>query len=522
MKKIRLSEFEYKEVLNCSLIDFLFAKQENYNAQHQVVLKQLCNKIKNSIAFIDCYIEKGLHLDLFANSLCKEWNKFWDFIVLESGYSDEKKDIYLKLVIEYVDIETITQLDRNKNISNYLSKKTDFLEIFADESKIRKVIKMLNIKFQDLIIPKVENKLFNFIYENGLYEINRKMIEIIIGTLSSENFDAINTANYTTIKASGLKHLIKYVEDNFDIYIEDVFLTIPENTQESEDFITELLCREEEIISLENRKKIITKQITPITNLSSIEEMEHSLIEFIVEKSKMAASWENVICYYELKDEVIDNILISFFNQEKNHKELSKAKLSTNSKKSDEVIKKISSALILCLEISDHVFGFLMKSIPYSYNRLAFENLSNGKVNWMITNHFLNLTIDNFNLLNEHFNGKHIDLLKQYPHEFIEKQAEYSLNGNDVLALLNSSTFNQQQKISIIKNTDGDIIIDNKNLSNLICDILAEREKIELDFDLLKSLIQYGQKLGNKLKLFIFHFDSLDNNQITRANARNL
>lgn len=356
LKKMRLNEFEYKEVLNCSLVDFLLTKQDTHKNQYQIVLKQLCNKSKNSIAFIDCYIEKGQNAGLFIVSLCKEWNTFWDFIVLESGYSNDRKDIYLKLIVEYIDIETIKLLDKNKNISKYLSKKTDFFEVFTDEFKIKQIIKTLNVKFQNLNISKTGNKLFDFIYENNLYEINQKMIEVIIGTLSPENIDTLNAANYTTIQISNCEHLINHVENNLNKYISNVFLTIPENTQESEESIINLLCQGEEVITLENRKKIIDRQTTPLTNLSNIDKTEHSLIEFIVEKSKMTATWDNVFCYYELKKEIIDELLTQFLNREENYKELSKTKLNAGSKKTNEFIKKISLALIKCIEISDNSF----------------------------------------------------------------------------------------------------------------------------------------------------------------------
>jgi hypothetical protein len=515
VKKMRLNEFESKEALNCSLLDFLLTKQEEYKDKYTTLIKQICSKSKSAIAFIDCFIDKGMNIDIFINSLCQNWNTFMDYIIQESGYSNEKKDEYLKLIIENIDIETIKSLNKNKSISKYLTQKKDFLSVFTDESPIKTVIKALNIKFENLEQSESENNLLDFIYENDYYAINNGMITLFIKVKSASNTIQLNTANYTTIKSSGCQPLIDYIDNNMEEYISNVFLTIPGNTQETEEAIVKLLSIEDKELSLEKRKKIIEKQTVLISRLEQIDEMEHSLLEFIVENSKMAATWENIICYYELKEEIIDDILISFLNQEINYSELSKTKLNGNSKKSEEFIKKISSALILCLEISDRSFEFLMKSIPYSYNKLAFENLSDNKVNWMIISRFLNLTADNFNLLKEHFSGKHIDLLKQYPHEFIENQAEYSLDGNDVLALINSSTFNQQQKVSIIQNTDNELIIGYKELSCSICDILVESHKIELDFDLLKSLIQYSRKLDNKLKLLIRYFDSLNNNQIT-------
>jgi len=510
IKKIRINEFEYEEILNCSLLDLLLFKQTTYTTQYQTVLTQICNKSKNSIAFIDCYIEKGLIIDLFITSLCNEWNTFWDFLVLESGYSNGKKDIYLKLIVEYVAIEKVKLLDKNKNISKYLSEKTDFLEIFTDEPHIKEVIKSLNVKFHNLILPKTENHLFDFIYENNLYEINKDMIDLIIKVFTPDNLEKLKTANYTTVKASNCKHLINYIENNLNNYVSNVLLIIPENAHESEESIIHLLYQKEEIISLENRKKIIDKQTASLTNLSTINEMEDSLIEFVVEKSKMMATWNNVFDYYVLKEEIIDSVLVLYLNQEKNYRELTKVKISTENK---VAAIKMANAIIINENITDDCFEYLLRCCPYAHSELDFENLSERKVELMIKYGYLSLSVKRFNYIKEHF-SMHIDLLKKYSKEFIENQTNYSLDKDDVLALLSSSEFNLQQKISIIQNTDKELIVDNKELSYAICYILSGYQYIELDFNVLKSLIQYGQ-LENKIKLLNIQFHSLSHDQIT-------
>jgi hypothetical protein len=252
IKKIRLKEFEYKEVLNCSLVDFLFPKKEVYIAQYQILIKQIYGKSKSAVAFINCYIEKGQAIDSFIEILCKEWNSFWDFIVLESGYSTDRKDIYLKLIVEHVDIETIKQLDENLNITNYLSDKVDFLDVFTDEPNIRKIIKTLNIKFKSLLPSKKENHLFDFIYKSDLYEVNLSMIEFIIKAYSSENLATLKTANYTMIQMSKCENLINYIDKNLNQYISTVFLAIPENIDEAENTVIDLLNKES--VTLEQKK----------------------------------------------------------------------------------------------------------------------------------------------------------------------------------------------------------------------------------------------------------------------------
>jgi hypothetical protein len=67
----------------------------------------------------------------------------------------------------------------------------------------------------------------------------------------------------------------------------------------------------------------------------------------------------------------------------------------------------------------------------------------------------------------------------------------------------------------IIQNVDENLVIDNKDLSSIICDILSSYQYMELQFNVLSGLIKYGRSLENKLKLFLLQFDKLSHEQIT-------
>lgn len=512
IKKIRPKEFESKGVLNYSLIDHILPKKHEYDDQYESILKQLCNKSKTSISFIDGFLDNGLHIDMLITDLCKACTTFWDSIILKSSYSDERKDKYLKLLIECVDISAIKKQNANGGITGYLQHKKDFVNVFDSEPKIQEVLKNLNVKFENLEIQGARNQLLDFIYENDLYKINKEMIALFIGKKSfAENKDNLTTANYTTIKTSGCTQLMNYVDSNLNEYISNVFLSIPENTLESEELVIELLCKEEDTVSLINRKRIVEKQNCIISTLSNIDEMEHSLIDLVVQKSKMAATWNNVICYYNLKEDIIDEILVSFLNIEENYKALAKVKLN----KENKLQVKMSYALIINESISDDCFENLLHCCPYVYSKLDFKYLSDRKVDLMIKNGYFQLSVNCFVYLKEHFPGKHINLLKRNTQKFIETLSEYSLDQNDILSLLNSTEFNTQQKILLIQSIENDLIIGDRELSNAVCNILAAYSYIELDFDLLKSLLQYGLSMDNRLKIFVLQSHQLSSEQTT-------
>ena len=520
VNKMRLNEFGYKEVLNSSLVDFLFSNQKKYAKEYQSVLQQLCNKSKESINFIDYHIEKGINIDGFISGLCKEWSTFWDFIVLDSGYSEERKDIYLKLIVKHADIVDIKTLNKNEEISKYLAEKENFLQVFSDTPEIKEVVRELNIKFQKLNLSSSEDFfdfvteidpmhsrfadeqiLFQFVYQNDFYEINQEMIKTIITTFKRGGFITLDTANYTTIRFSNCSHLIEYIERNLNEYISNVFLTIPENTQESEESIIYLLS---ETTDIDNCKKIIEKQTARLTNLSAIGELVHTIIEYVVSKSKMAATWENILYYYELKNEVIDDSLTEFLNQEDNYNELAKTKIDKENKPSTA---NMANAIIIHESITEDSFKHLLLCFHYPYPRLDFESLSARKVSFMISAGYLLLSVELFDYLKENFSPLHIDLLKKYPKGFIESQGNYDLDASDVAALLGASEFYQSEKISIIQYIlnydDKGLIIGSRDLSNAVCNVLAFAPYIDLGFAVLMSLMSFGNSIENRVKILV-------------------
>jgi hypothetical protein len=141
--------------------------------------------------------------------------------------------------------------------------------------------------------------------------------------------------------------------------------------------------------------------------------------------------------------------------------------------------------------------------------------LSDKKVDLMMKNGYFQLSVDRFSYLKEHFPEKHINLLKRNALKFIETLSEYSLDKNDILSLLDSVEFNSQQKMLLIQSIENDLIIGDIELINAICNILATQPYIELDFDLLKSLLQYARSMDNRLRLFILQIHQLSSEQIT-------
>lgn len=509
IKKLQLIEFSKEMTLNYDLIDYILDKKEIYKNELEAIINQLINKTSKSIYFIESYIKVTQHKKYFINILCKRWVKIWSYLESESDYSTVKKDEYLMLILQYCDIELIVKINNSTNqlLGNYISKKDTFLELFSDNENIvniKELLKVLGVKFNHLAYPKIKNELFDFIFENNLYEINQYMISLILEYKfgnESPLIENLKTSNFTTIQDSGCTELIGYIEKNINDYVSNVFLAVETNMLEAESTIINLLNNES--ISIDNKNKIIEKVSTVLRDMATI---DPELWSNLINHSKIVPTWQNISTYYEY-NEAFDDTMIRFLNLDKNYEKLANQMINEGNEVNDQTTDKISKELLLCQNLSDISFQYLSKSIPYMYDALEFENLSNTKVKIMVTTDLLSLTADNYNLLKAHFPRLHITLIEKNIKSYLAQKVNYKTDSEDIRLMLESKSINRQYKILIIRGINIEETPINKDLANIIIIVLLGSKPVNIELNLLTPLIEFGTSIKDRIELLCTQID---------------
>ena len=491
--KLHIDEFEQSAILNINLMDFLIENDDIYQIQLNLIYEQLTNETNRSIEFIDIYSNSGLKIDLFINSLARKWTNMWNFIQLNSKYTIERMNFYLDLIIKNADISDIKKLDIDRNLSNHLSIKKDFLDFISEDEneKAKKIIKELSIKFKLFQLPITNLALFNFIYENSYYLFSFEMIEIILqvetGKQSDELLHSLNNKNYSTIINSNCNYLNQYINNNIDEYVADIYLKIEGNRDEDEECIIELLNNEG--INIKNKEQIIFRTNTIINNLLEIESKD--LWQMLAAESKFAPTWSNIILYYG-HFKLIDEPLIEFFNNDINSEALSYTKIISLSSLDDEMKVKLSSDIILCEELNIDSYKKLVACVSEKYSSLPCEKLSKEKIKYIIEVELLMLSASNYDYLSLNFTDMHIFLIAKNKQEFIETLTDYIINEDDLYKIFNLDSFNIDQKLHVLAHIDKTksfLIIENK-LANVICANLIFTNPVLLSIDFFCSIIQ--------------------------------
>jgi hypothetical protein len=502
IRKIDVFEFDKEYILNYTLMEFLLStNQQNEKREH--LFSQLKNEADASLRFIDGFIDYTANLELFIKLLCAQWSNIWSFIENESNFSEEKKYKYFRLIIKHATIENINEIFTAFKSS--ISSKRSFLSIIDNATKLKEIIKVLNIKFADLdeASPK---QLLDFVYDGNYYKINPKMLEIILKHKEAFNQKEFDTKNYSAIKLSRLQHLNEYVQNNINEYIESVYLKLETNFDEPQKYLSELLNNGELLI--ENKEKIITLTKTIIEDANGIEDLE--VINVLLKELKILPTWENIILIYVKNENEFAEELVSYINSLNNAENLFRKKIDTETP-DIETANMFIESLLLEETINNNSYSNILKSIPHDFPSLDFTKLSYQKVQLLVENSILSTNSANFEMIKNHFDGLHISLIEQCPTEFVENINSFELDNDDLLTLLKSLKISITLKENIINNYDLSTFSNEPLLLAQIGKLLLENKNFTLIEDITKLILTHSSLSDlDKIDLFIQKSDLFD------------
>ena len=500
----RLNEIEFyrKEILNFNLVNYILNNKENYEDELRSIITQLSDESQISIDFIDEFRRKVNNKGLFMKLLCLSWTNIWKYIILNSEYFIGKQNEYLVDILKQLDIRNIVDFNNEDCLSDYISNMATFLEFSLQVdniSKIKLILIELNIKFRKLnIIEEYSVEILDFIFEKDLYKINYEMIELILSNKGDFEESLLSTCNYTTIMKSSYEPLGKYINSNITEYIENIFLCLETNTEESEESVLVLLNHEN--LSLELKKDILEKEKAQI---SDINEVSNDLWDNLVSNLKVVSNWDNILSYFNKSMEININ-LIGFLNIDNNYKLLSKEKLNSTSTFSDEQYKLFSKLLIMCDGVSEVAFIELRRSIPWVYADFPIGDLTDNRMQSVLMNNILSFTVVNYNNIREYYKDKLCLFINKNINKFIEDIDNFTIDNEDIFKVLDMDSISVHKKIDLILKVEANISCDTDKYARLLYGMSFHyTSAFHLSERLFKEVLQNDILQDNKIQLII-------------------
>ncbi|HFD8682987.1 TPA: hypothetical protein ACF328_000004 [Clostridium perfringens] len=257
---------------------------------------------------------------------------------------NNKSNDFINLNFESLTVDEIIEQNINSVVKKYILNEKNiifFNSVQNNKNKFIDLINKLDIKFKNLSLigsklEYIDKKGINsIINEQNKYGINTNMIKYIYN--SNNKFDIlVEHVSYSMIPNSNNEYMKKYISDNINIYIKNVFLDGNYMDDENIEYIIELLnlesLKNDLQVEIIKRKNFIISSFTEITNIILLDEL--------LLNNKVSISWSNLNFYFNKN---LNNYLINYLNLKSNIEILA-----------DEIISK---------EVIDDYFDFKCKII---------------------------------------------------------------------------------------------------------------------------------------------------------------
>jgi len=512
ISKINPNDFKESHILNYKLVNHILTDNKK-TIQKTNVFEQLSNESKKSIGFIDGFIQNESNVPLFIENLCSYWGNIWNYISNFSNFTNEKKEKYLKLILCHAKINDLKEIAKNSDLKQLIEYKANFVDFINDDIRVKEIIEKLEVKFEKLDVSKSSSDVIEFIYSGYYYGFNAEILKVLVDKIGELNESSFNTSNYNSIKTSGCDDLLEHIKFHINEYIENVYFAITTNISEVEVDYIELLGNKE--LSAKNIEKLVNRTETKISDVTLLE--GDNIADVILKYSKVVPTWANVMFYYENNDGQISNELLQFLNQESNYNELSKNKIPTDNKENNENrYRPFILSLIKQVELNDNAYNYLLKSVPYIYNNIDFEDLPYKKVKLLLDNKILVLTSDNYNNLKEKYEDLHIGLVIYKKAQFLKSISDYEIDQDDFFLLISSNGLSSEEKNLILNDLDESIIISNSNTLVKIGNLILESSLFSISSSILKRvLLTNSISVKHKIKILALKQSQLDSDLLT-------
>jgi len=511
--KLNDFEFDQKEILNYFLLDYLFENIDKNYSKVDKIISQLSDESEISFSFIDGYFSfSKKYKEIFFQMLCSKWPFIWVHICNQE-FSSDKQYEFLRRILKYANIEDIVIINQNSyaleyegggdTLSNTMLELPDFLRLTRDIelNKWTEIVENLELYFKDINVYDEDKEKIDFIIENNYYQINDKMIYIVLEYKSKNDIAKFYEANLTTIYNSGYEKLISYIDNNQEVYIKNVFLKLDRNTNEDINVIIKILKGN---LDYNYKLKIIEKENFV---LESIESVDNELWNDILEKDKISTSWECIFRYFLLSNTINDTL----FNYiKRNWIYLSKSDNFLINDVEDKVKKEFMESFLL-MDFPDDCYESIITMINYKVD-IDIRNLNTRQIKILIKICYLDLNNKNFLIIKEKSNLLHIDYLLSSKSAFIENVEGFKIDTSDLELILKHPDLTNHEKLNIISHVSSELFT--SNVARQICSIIDNNYNITEDmFNTIWDLLD---SKTDKLKLMTRQLKNMSSVNITK------
>jgi len=524
VKSVRDIRFKNQSILIYDLFEFLLKDAQNLylrNEKLDVFLDQIQSYNDQNSLFIEGFIEKKIDdYEILSNFYVEitKWDSFWNFVQRNFSEDLKRKVLFdiLNMFSDEIGNRTLVELNKSKGLTNFINLDKDLLKDIFERINVDSFIKtlqVLHIQFNSITPDEKINDLLLKVYQSDLYQISIDNLNLFSKIDKSYNFteNEFYNSNFSFLKSESETNLYKKIWRSLNQYVETVYLKIEQNVNEKSEDVLYLLEQNDEILSLDNKLKIIKKGFEgKLENYGKI--ISREIIISLVEENKIVSSWKNIVTYYN-QEGPLTSILTNFLNNEENYSILSIAELYEN-------FNLFFKDKLSCLEfiytfindedLSEDSFKEIFKEsgqISLESNEVTLES----RILFLIENNFIVLDEEEFESLSEKNVDFLVRLIEKNENDFISDLRAYSFEIEFLKKLLESKLSIESLNTIIIERETEIIETENIEILQKIAEFYLQNKSLNFTAEMFDELITSDLEEKYKVSLFNLAVSDEDN-----------
>lgn len=380
---MRDEDFGQSYVLNVKLVDCLLTDQVRYAEQASKLFEYLSSEFESSEAFFEAYYSGGSDLGGLLSGLAAAWKKFVPTAIASPR-----------------NISHVTQLVRNlserslQNLANEVEELPAFVatnlpEILANASDLApERLECLGFHIKDFAAIREHSGVVRFMFEKGLFELTIANLEYVYQEiLQEQDLEPLRTRNYTTLRSANAAVLNDRIERDFEFYMKDVLLALPENREEDTTAILAVIRRDE--LDADDLCEFLGRQQTLLPSLDDVPEKLHLML---FQLQKIQPTWANCLGFIE-GDSFDAECLVEFLDDD----EVRAAVLNDPIPGGAEMLP-LWQFLIGAATLSDGAYREYARALPTAFSNFP-QGLEHAKLRALIQEGKIAFSIESFDAL---------------------------------------------------------------------------------------------------------------------------
>lgn len=452
---MREEDFRQSYVLNVKIVDCLLSDKIHYSAQLKKLLEFIASEFESCEEFFDDYYINGHDVKGLLSELVMAWKNF-----IPNAIASSKNTTHITKLVTSLPINTLENIAETfKEFPELVAEQ--LLEILDNAPELEaERLKCLGFLVKDLTKIKGHSEIVRAIFEGMRFELTATNLEYIYQELLGKtDLHAFRESNFTILRSINNPILMKRIDNEFDTYLSNVLVALPENSKEGVAAILAIVNHEK--LEQEQLRAFLERQTNKLPNFDDVPEKLYSIL---LELNAVEPTWNNCLAFME-SDEFQKEALTGYLDKDEVRLEILKQPLS-----SDTSFSSLCQFLFNAESMSDEAYGKYAHILPSAFNSFPKEfQLSKLKI--LIHEEKVVFNKDNLDYLSE---SKELQLL------FVAKNVDAYLTdpncfelGDDFRELLLMAEINDTAKFKLIEFMNLEMLSDLPERAALIGSVLV-------------------------------------------------